>query len=68
VFVIREKPHIIFKREGDNLICNEAISLKEALCGFIKIWQFNIESKIRSPRPPFFFDIPSPFSILSELG
>jgi DnaJ-class molecular chaperone len=34
VFVIREKPHIGFKREDDNLICNETISLKEALCEF----------------------------------
>jgi DnaJ-class molecular chaperone len=34
VFVIREKQHPLFKREGDNLICAEHISLKKALCGF----------------------------------
>jgi DnaJ-class molecular chaperone len=34
VFIIREKQDSIFKREGDNLICEEHISLKQALCGF----------------------------------
>jgi DnaJ-class molecular chaperone len=34
IFVIREKQHPIFKREGDNLICEEHIPLKKALCGF----------------------------------
>lgn len=33
-FVIKEKPHDIFKREGDNLVMNEIISLKQALVGF----------------------------------
>jgi DnaJ-class molecular chaperone len=32
-FIIREKKHPIFIREGDNLICEEKISLKEAVCG-----------------------------------
>jgi DnaJ-class molecular chaperone len=34
VFVIREQSHPLFKREGDNIICEETISLKNALCGF----------------------------------
>lgn len=33
-FVIEEKPHDVWKREGDNLITEEIISLKQALCGF----------------------------------
>jgi DnaJ-class molecular chaperone len=32
VLVDCEKPHIIFKQEDNNLICNEIISLKEAPC------------------------------------
>lgn len=33
-FIIREKRHEFFTREGDNLICPIKISLKQALCGF----------------------------------
>ena len=33
-FVIREAQHDIYKREGDNLVCNVDISLKQALSGF----------------------------------
>jgi DnaJ-class molecular chaperone len=33
VFVIREKPHPTFKREGDNLISSETVTLKQALSG-----------------------------------
>lgn len=33
VFVVEEKPHEIFKREGNNLICNIELSLVEALTG-----------------------------------
>lgn len=33
IFVIRDKPHSIFKREGANIIYNAKISLRDALCG-----------------------------------
>jgi DnaJ family protein B protein 4 len=33
VFVVEEKPHDIFTRDGENLICNVKISLLEALAG-----------------------------------
>lgn len=33
VFVVEEKPHAQFKREGDNLIHTVKIPLVEALCG-----------------------------------
>lgn len=33
VFVVEEKPHEIFKREGNDLICNIQLSLVEALTG-----------------------------------
>ena len=35
VFVIREKKHPVFVRDGSNLIFKSAIPLKDALCGFI---------------------------------
>lgn len=31
VFIVKEKPHPVFKREGDNLRCTVKISLKDAL-------------------------------------
>mmetsp|Transcript_48064 Transcript_48064/g.120974 ORF Transcript_48064/g.120974 Transcript_48064/m.120974 type:complete len:337 (-) Transcript_48064:249-1259(-) len=34
VFVLDEKPHSFFKREGDNLVYNANISLRQALVGF----------------------------------
>ena len=34
VFVIREKKHPVFARDGSNLIFKAAITLKDALCGF----------------------------------
>ncbi|KAI8324979.1 DnaJ-domain-containing protein [Martensiomyces pterosporus] len=34
VFVVEEKPHAEFKREGDNLKTELLLSLDEALCGF----------------------------------
>ena len=34
VFVIREKKHHIFARDGSNLILKSEVSLKDALCGF----------------------------------
>jgi len=34
VFTIQEKPHDVFTRDGDNLIVEEIISLKQSLCGF----------------------------------
>lgn len=33
VFVIRDKPHALFKREGANLTYTAKLSLREALCG-----------------------------------
>ncbi|CAM6001200.1 unnamed protein product, partial [Sphagnum balticum] len=33
-FVIRQRPHAVFVREGDNLYTKQALSLKEALLGF----------------------------------
>lgn len=32
IFIVKEKPHPIFKREGDNLLYTAEISLKDALC------------------------------------
>ena len=34
VFVIQEKPHPLYTREGSNLIVTKEISLREALCGY----------------------------------
>ncbi|KAJ2009633.1 Molecular chaperone (DnaJ super) [Coemansia thaxteri] len=36
VFVVQEKPHALFKREGDDLHISLTLSLDEALCGFKK--------------------------------
>ncbi|RPA87082.1 DnaJ-domain-containing protein [Ascobolus immersus RN42] len=36
-FIIEEKPHEVFKRDGDNLIHTANISLKEALTGWQRI-------------------------------
>ncbi|XP_063284030.1 dnaJ homolog subfamily B member 4 isoform X2 [Pelobates fuscus] len=33
VFVIKDKPHSNFKRDGSNIVCPVEISLREALCG-----------------------------------
>jgi DnaJ family protein B protein 4 len=33
VFVVEEKPHDVFKREGNNLVCQVPIPLVEALTG-----------------------------------
>jgi len=33
VFVLREKPHPFFRREGCDLRCTALISLKQAQCG-----------------------------------
>lgn len=33
VFVIDEKPHARFHREGDNLVLHKRVSLSDALCG-----------------------------------
>ena len=33
IFVVQEKPHPLFKREGDNLILKHNILLVESLCG-----------------------------------
>ena len=33
VFMIEEKPHPVFQREGNNIIVIHEINLKEALCG-----------------------------------
>ena len=34
VFVIREKPHDTYKREGNNLVYRMTVNLRQALCGF----------------------------------
>lgn len=34
-FVIKVTPHPVFTRERDDLVCEESISLKEALCGYV---------------------------------
>jgi DnaJ family protein B protein 4 len=35
VFIIKEKKHPVFARDGSNLIFRSAIPLKDALCGFV---------------------------------
>ena len=35
-FILEEKPHPIFKREGNNLKMNLPLTFKESLCGFSK--------------------------------
>ena len=34
VFIVKEKKHAVFARDGSNLIFKSAISLKDSLCGF----------------------------------
>ncbi|KAJ2375236.1 Molecular chaperone (DnaJ super) [Coemansia sp. RSA 2611] len=36
VFVLEEKPHPLFKRDGDDLKVDMTLTLEEALCGFKK--------------------------------
>ncbi|KAJ2815195.1 Molecular chaperone (DnaJ super), partial [Coemansia sp. 'formosensis'] len=36
VFVLEEKPHALFKRDGDDLNVDMTLTLEEALCGFKK--------------------------------
>ncbi|KAJ2888810.1 Molecular chaperone (DnaJ super) [Coemansia asiatica] len=36
VFVVEEKPHPVFTRDGDNLKAEMALTLEESLCGFKK--------------------------------
>lgn len=38
-FVIEEKPHPVFKRDGDNLHVSVAVPLVDALCGFTQTLQ-----------------------------
>lgn len=33
VFILDEKPHARFKRDGDNLLLTQRLSLGDALCG-----------------------------------
>lgn len=35
IFIIRDKPHQLFKREGSDIKYNARVSLKEALCGTV---------------------------------
>ncbi|XP_048395347.1 dnaJ homolog subfamily B member 4 [Stegostoma tigrinum] len=35
VFVLKDKPHSHFKRDGSNIVYNARISLREALCGCV---------------------------------
>lgn len=45
VFIIKEKPHPIFHRDGDNLTTTVAIPLKDALCGTANITVPTIDGK-----------------------
>ena len=33
-FIIKVQPHPVFRRENDDLICEETITLRDALCGY----------------------------------
>ena len=33
IFVVEEKPHPVYLREGNNLVVTQEITLREALCG-----------------------------------
>jgi DnaJ homolog subfamily B member 4 len=35
VFVVKEKPHALFKRDGNDLVMDRTVTLKEALCGYL---------------------------------
>ena len=37
VFVIKQKPHDVFERRGNDLVAHISISLAEALCGFSRV-------------------------------
>jgi len=56
IFIIREKPHPIFKRAGDNLTTDITITLKEALTGFNRIITTisGKKKKITYPQLPSF--------------
>jgi DnaJ family protein B protein 4 len=47
VFVIEEKPHPIYKRNGDDLDAEIRLSLKEALVGFERVFETLDGKKIR---------------------
>ena len=34
-FVIRDKPHSVFKRDGSNIVYTHKITLRDALCGTV---------------------------------
>lgn len=46
IFIIKEKEHEKFKRRGDDIILNQKIGLREALCGGIVTIDFLCEKKI----------------------
>ena len=45
VFIVREKPHPIFKRDGDNLTTTVTLSLKDALCAGVTLILPTIDGK-----------------------
>jgi len=55
-FIVKEKPHPLFTRDGDNLIHNVEIDLKEALTGWSKtvqtIDQKQVQVSHSGPTPP----------------
>ena len=50
VVVIEEKPHAVFKRDGDDLVYGCDISLRQALCGF-KIRVRGVDGEDVSVKP-----------------
>lgn len=56
VFVIEEKPHPVYKRNGDNLEADVKLSFKESLLGFERVYETLDGKKIRvsnsSPMTP----------------
>ena len=48
--VIEEKPHAVFKRDGDDLVYDCDISLRQALCGF-KITVRGVDGEDVSVKP-----------------
>ena len=45
IFKLKEKPHPIFKREGDNLVMNASVTLEEALTGTAKVLVNTLNSR-----------------------
>jgi len=58
VFVVEEKPHDVFKREGNDLIATLNVTLAEALCGapgnqrLMKVLELLDGRRLQVPAPP----------------